>query len=80
MAINKTDNVGSVEEESTVKAEPTKKISKITDNKGKTEVVQEEKRLYRKTRDDGDRESNSEKGDKGKKSTEDYKRKYYSYN
>ena len=43
MAINKTDNVGSVEEESTVKAEPTKKISKITDNEGKTEVVQEKK-------------------------------------
>lgn len=74
MAINKTDNVGSVEEESTVKAEPTKKISKITDNKGKTEVVQEEKRLYRKTRDYGDREYNSEKGYKGKKSSEDFKK------
>ena len=73
MAINKTDNVGSVEEESTVKAEPTKKISKITDNEGKTEVDQEKKRLYRKTRDYGDREYNSEKGYKGKKSPEDFK-------
>ena len=37
MAINKTDNIGSVEEGSTVKAVPTKEISKITDNEGNEE-------------------------------------------
>ena len=49
MAITKRDIVGTVEEESAVQAEPTKKITKITDNKGKTELLQDEPRVHRDT-------------------------------